>query len=319
MDALKGFGEIGMGSRLKRVSEYMMRETQLVYDRYNIDFDPYLFPTFKIIKNKKGVTNSEITNSLLISQPATTQVINKLLKKELIVLKEDKIDKRKKVIFLSEKGKNLVKNVTPIWNSIEQIIKDYTTISSNSLVEHLNILEEKFNKKAFSKAIIEHIQMNTIKKHNLQIEEFKKEYAVHFYDLNIEWLKTFFYVEPYDEEVLSNPDKYIIDKGGHIFFAKLDNEIVGTVALMPMKEENVYELTKMAVSPKHRGFKIGQKLMQQCINFAKENEFDKLVLYSNTKLENAIYIYRKYGFIEIPVEENSPYIRSDIKMELKTK
>ncbi|MBA6155349.1 bifunctional helix-turn-helix transcriptional regulator/GNAT family N-acetyltransferase [Tenacibaculum sp. S7007] len=318
MDALKGFGEIGMGSRLKRVSEYMMRETQLVYNKYNIDFDPYLFPTFKIIKNKNGVTNSEITASLQISQPATTQAINKLLKKELIFLKEDKIDKRKKVIVLSKKGRELIQNVTPIWDSIEQTIKNYTNITSNSLVEHLNILEEKFNTKAFSKAIIEHIQMNTIKKHNLEIEEFKKEYASSFYDLNIEWLKTFFYVEPYDEEVLSNPDRYIIDKGGHIFFAKLNNEIVGTVALMPMKEKNVYELTKMAVSPKHRGYKIGQQLMQKCIDFAKEQSFDKLVLYSSTKLENAIYIYRKYGFIEIPVEENSPYVRSDIKMELKT-
>jgi arginyl-tRNA synthetase len=50
MDALRGFGEIGMGSRLKRLSEYMMRETQTVYDEFNIDFDPYLFPTLKINK-----------------------------------------------------------------------------------------------------------------------------------------------------------------------------------------------------------------------------------------------------------------------------
>ena len=35
-----------------------------------------------------------------------------------------------------------------------------------------------------------------------------------------------------------------------------------------------------------------------------------------TASENAIYIYRKYGFIEVPVEANSPYQRSDIKMEL---
>ena len=41
------------------------------------------------------------------------------------------------------------------------------------------------------------------------------------------------------------------------------------------------------------------------------------MLYSNKILENAIYIYRKYGFIEVPVEPNSPYERSDIKMVLK--
>jgi N-acetylglutamate synthase-like GNAT family acetyltransferase len=150
----------------------------------------------------------------------------------------------------------------------------------------------------------------------IRIENYKKENASHFYYLNIEWLKTFFYVEPYDEEVLSNPDTYIIDKGGCIFFAKLKDEVVGTVALMPMKENKVYELTKMAVSPKHRGAKIGQLIMQKCIDFSKENKINTLVLYSNTKLENAIHIYKKHGFLEIPVEENSPYSRSDIKMVL---
>lgn len=317
MDALQGFGEIGIGSRLKKVSEYMMRETQIVYDVFNIDFDPYLFPTFKIIKNKKGVTNTYITSSLKTSQPATTQVINKLLRKELIILKDDKLDKRKKIIYLSTKGEKLVKQVTPIWNSIESIIKEYTKISSNSLVEHLNLLEEKFNQKNFSEAIIDHIKMNT-EKNTLEITNFKKEYASHFYNLNVEWLKTFFYVEPFDEEVLSKPETYIIKKGGHIFFAKLNNEVVGTVALMP--KENTFELTKMAVSPKHRGYKIGQQLMQHCIDFAKDQlNLDDLILYSNTKLENAIYIYRKYGFIEIPVEKDSPYKRSDIKMKLKLK
>lgn len=150
----------------------------------------------------------------------------------------------------------------------------------------------------------------------MKIIGFDPAYAKDFYELNIEWLQTYFYVEPFDEEVLSKPELYIIDKGGYIFFVLLDDTVVGTVALMPTKEKGVFELTKMAVSPKHRGFKIGQRLVQHCIDFAKNENFKGLMLYSNTKLENAIYIYRKFGFIEIPVEKNSPYKRSDIKMEL---
>jgi len=150
----------------------------------------------------------------------------------------------------------------------------------------------------------------------VDIISFNKQYSKDFYELNIEWLKTFFYVEPYDENVLSKPEKHIINKGGHIFFAKLEDDIVGTVALMPIGKMGDFELTKMAVSPNHRGHKIGQKLMQQCINFAKINTVPKLIIYSNRKLENAIYIYRKYGFIEIPVEPDCPYKRCDIKMEL---
>jgi len=150
----------------------------------------------------------------------------------------------------------------------------------------------------------------------VEVIPFDKIYSKAFYELNIEWLNTYFYVEPFDEEVLSNPETYIIKKGGHIFFTKLDNQIVGTVALMPVNNKKFFELTKMAVSPKHRGLKIGQQLMLHCIDFSKSIELPKLILYSNTKLENAIYIYRKYGFIEIPVEPNSPYKRSNIKMEL---
>ncbi|WP_223034272.1 GNAT family N-acetyltransferase [Hanstruepera marina] len=150
----------------------------------------------------------------------------------------------------------------------------------------------------------------------INIIPFSSIYAKDFYDLNIEWLKTYFYVEPFDEEVLSKPDHYIINKGGYIFFAISEDEILGTVALMPTADSHIFELTKMAVLPELRGLKIGQKLMNHCIDFAKKNNFKALMLYSNTKLENAIYIYRKYGFEEVPVEDNSPYERSNIKMIL---
>ena len=72
----------------------------------------------------------------------------------------------------------------------------------------------------------------------------------------------------------------------------------------------------MAVLPNERGKGIGQALVKYCIDFAYKNSFNKLLLYSNTELENALYIYRKFGFVEIPVEDNCPYERSDIKMEV---
>ncbi len=314
MDALRGFGELGLGSRLKRVSEYLMKETQIVYDYFKIDFDPYLFPVFKIITNKNGVTNTEIKNTLQLSQPAITQAINKLIKKELVIIKNDVVDKRKKIVLLSNKGALLMLQLKPLWKCIDTVIKDYTLTSSSSLIEHLNVLEDKLNTKSFSKTIIEMAENSTLE--TLNIVSFKPEYSKHFYDLNIEWLKTYFYVEPFDEEVLSKPSKYIIDKGGFIFFYKLDDKIVGTVALMPIDGiDKGYELTKMAVQPELRGQKIGQKLLKYCIDFSKTQDFNKLLLYSSVILENAIYIYKKYGFIEVPLEKDNHYKRSSIKME----
>lgn len=150
----------------------------------------------------------------------------------------------------------------------------------------------------------------------IKIINYKSDYAQDFYNLNIEWLNTFFYVEPYDEKVLRNPETYIINRGGCIFFAQRDQSILGAVALMPTPEAGILELTKMAVLPNERGHKIGQQLLQHCIDFSKTNTLKGLLLYSNTKLENAIYLYRKYGFKELKLEKDNPYERADIKMFL---
>jgi len=151
----------------------------------------------------------------------------------------------------------------------------------------------------------------------IKIIDFDTKYAQSFYDLNIEWLKTFFFVEPFDEDVLSQPNKYIIDKGGFIFFAMKDDKVVGTVALMPIGKVGILELTKMAVLPEERGQKIGQQLLQHCLDFGKTENLEALILYSNTKLENAIYLYRKFGFKQLALEKNNPYKRANIKMSLE--
>lgn len=149
----------------------------------------------------------------------------------------------------------------------------------------------------------------------MEILSYSPKYAEDFKRLNIAWLEKYFWVEPHDEEVLGDPEKYIIEPGGTIFFVKEGNEIIGTVALMKM-EDNIFELTKMAITPAAQGKRIGQQLMEHTINFAKKKDWEKLIIYSNRKLENAVYIYKKYGFIEIPIENNNPYSRGDIKMEL---
>lgn len=149
-----------------------------------------------------------------------------------------------------------------------------------------------------------------------KIIPYNAKYAADFKRLNLEWLETYFYVEPFDEEVLSKPEEYIINPGGHIFFVVSEGKVFATVALLKT-EDNVFELTKMAVIPEARGRNLGQHLMKHCIAFAKSEQWDGILLYSNRVLENAIHIYRKFGFKEIPLDPNNPYKRSNIKMFLK--
>ena len=149
----------------------------------------------------------------------------------------------------------------------------------------------------------------------MEIISYQPQYQASFRDLNVEWLEKFFYVEPVDEEVLQNPEKHIIDLGGEIFFARGPEGILGTVALMKM-EDDVFELTKMAVTATAQGKRIGQQLMQHAIDYAVEQQWKRLIIYTNSRLVNALHIYRKYGFVDIPVEPDVHYDRADIKMKL---
>lgn len=145
-----------------------------------------------------------------------------------------------------------------------------------------------------------------------EIVSYLSKYSEEFKTLNTAWLEKFFFVEAYDAEVLSKPEKYILDKGGNIYFVIDAGKVVGTVALM-YNEYGELEFTKMAVADEAKGKGFGNLLLQHCIEEATKMDCENLFLYSNTKLEPAINLYKKFGFLEIPVEK-SEYARCNIKM-----
>lgn len=151
------------------------------------------------------------------------------------------------------------------------------------------------------------------KKNVVEIIEFSEELSEPIKTLNYEWLEKYFRIEEGDVASLSDPQKHIIDKGGHIYYAKLDGEIVGTASLLK-KSETVYELGKLAVSDKVQGHGIGTILIEHCLIMAKQKQIKTLILYSNTILQSAIHLFRKYGFEEVELE-SGVYERANIKME----
>ena len=124
MDKLKSFGELALGSRLKRLSEILMKDVKMIYKSLYIDFEPSHMPVIRTIYEEQKITVGEISNLLNISQPAITQFINAMRKKNLIITSFDKIDKRKKIISLSKNGKMTIQKLQPIWEVIDTEMKN---------------------------------------------------------------------------------------------------------------------------------------------------------------------------------------------------
>jgi ribosomal protein S18 acetylase RimI-like enzyme len=149
----------------------------------------------------------------------------------------------------------------------------------------------------------------------IEIITYNSKYKNDFITLNKAWLETYFYIEKHDIEVFENIETIILQPGGEIFFCLVDGEVAGTVAMQKITE-STFELAKLAVNQKFQGKKLSTLLMDACIAFAKEKKAKKIVLMSSTKLDIALHLYKKYGFVETPLAETD-YARADIQMELE--
>ena len=151
---------------------------------------------------------------------------------------------------------------------------------------------------------------------DLSIVTYQSKYKKDFVRLNSEWITTFFHLESSDLLALNDPEGYILNKGGQIFFALHQGKVVGCCALIHHPDNGTYELGKMAVTPKVQGLGIGYRLGMSLISYADGLGTGRIFLEGNTLMEASIVLYRKLGFKVIPIDE-AAYERCDIKMELE--
>lgn len=161
--------------------------------------------------------------------------------------------------------------------------------------------------------------MNENKKTNgIEILDFAPELSIFFEQLNREWIERYFTMEPLDYQLLQNPEREFIEKGGAVLFALANGgEVVGTVALKN-EGDGVFELAKMAVDEKKRGLGAGEALGAAALERARKMGARKIILYTNSALVPALNLYRKLGFRDVPVTEKG-YTRVDVKMEIEIK
>jgi predicted alpha/beta superfamily hydrolase/GNAT superfamily N-acetyltransferase len=138
-----------------------------------------------------------------------------------------------------------------------------------------------------------------------------------FRTLNEAWIEKHFVLEEKDRETLGNPHTHILGKGGHIVIAERAGRRIGCCALIALPDGR-FEVAKMTVAESERGQGLGRKLLEYVVEFARERSIKVLYLETNTKLRNAIGIYRAVGFRHLPAEriERSPYARANVYMEM---
>ena len=150
---------------------------------------------------------------------------------------------------------------------------------------------------------------------NLRIIPFEKKYKADFEKLNRKWIEEFFQMEDEDFHTLQNPESYVIEKSGEIFFALCDQRVIGTAAMIPFSGD-IFELAKMSVKKRFQGKGVGKLLLKRCIQFAQERNAKEIFLLTNDILKPALNLYLSCGFVIKNNYNDERYERGNTKMHL---
>jgi N-acetylglutamate synthase-like GNAT family acetyltransferase/Mn-dependent DtxR family transcriptional regulator len=296
MDFIADLKELALATRLKRLSERLMKDVSQVYVDLGIDFRANWFSIVYALGQESPVAVTELARMLGLSHPAVNQIAAQLISRGLVRQSKDKSDERRRLLCLSPRGRRLIGELEPVWNEIRLANRALLRQTGVDLLRDLAQLEAALEEDSMVNRVNRRLGLPTTER--VKIVDYRPAYKKHFRALNIEWLEEYFTIEESDLKLLNDPNRTILRKGGAILFALLDDEVVGTCALI-RHNKNTVELAKMAVTPAAQGRGIGRALVEAAIERAKRMSVRNLYLHTSPVLKRASRLYRRQGFREI--------------------
>ena len=102
------------------------------------------------------------------------------------------------------------------------------------------------------------------------------------------------------------------------WIAEKDGEIVGSVFLVKKSPQakSVAKLRLLYVEPSARGLGIGKRLVDECLRFARQAGYKKIVLWTQSELPAARHVYQEAGFRLMQQKKHRSWGRDDLESEI---
>jgi len=156
MGIFQDAGLLIIGTRLKRFSERFLSEVSKVYKNQNIRFEPAWFPILFLLDKKGAMSLTEIAAELDVSHSAISQMITQLQTKKIVEILPDSSDARLKRMVFTSKGKKLIEQVHPVWQTLIKSLDQVLPANQNpqDFLNLLSSIEDKLNNNFLSETAI---------------------------------------------------------------------------------------------------------------------------------------------------------------------
>jgi DNA-binding MarR family transcriptional regulator/GNAT superfamily N-acetyltransferase len=252
-------------------SPYSLTESRIIYE----------------IANRDNLIAADLSKDLGLDPGYLSRILDRLEQQGLIEKVPSEADGRQRLLHLTPEGEKAFSLLdSRSREEISEMLHNLSEQDQNRLIQSMNTIEQLLGEG------MKYSEPYFLRQH----EPGDMGWVVHMHGRL--YAKEYGWDERFEALVAQICSEFINNYNPNrerCWIAEMDGQIVGSVFVVQDSEE-VAKLRLLLVDPRVRGLGLGTRLVDECIRFARRKGYKKLVLWTNSVLEDARKIYKKAGF-----------------------
>jgi len=241
---------------------------------------------------------SDIADALGLDRGYLSRIVSSFVRRALVIRKKSTDDARQAPLHLTAKGEKLFASLQRDTNAqVGSLLSKLPPDGQDKLIESMQLIQRSLDRDEKTEPVL------TLRSHKPGDIGWVIERHGVIYTAEYGWDMRF---EALVGEIASRFLASNNPKREHCWIAELDGARVGCVFLVE-KSKTIAQLRLLLVEPSARGHGIGQRLVAECIDFARKAGYSKMRLWTNDVLHSARKIYQAAGFRLIKEEKHSSW------------
>jgi DNA-binding MarR family transcriptional regulator/GNAT superfamily N-acetyltransferase len=241
---------------------------------------------------------TELANELELDAGYLSRLLRSFEKRGLIARKSSETDARQNFLSLTKKGcKAFAPLETKSQKETAAMLTKLSEAEQDRLVEAMHSIEELLGSKPDQKTPY------VLRSHRPG----DMGWVVHRHGAL--YAREYGWDERFEALVAGIVAKFIQNfdpKRERCWIAEQDGAIAGSIFLV-RKSDRVAKLRLLLVEPSARGLGIGNRLVEECIGFARQAGYRRITLWTQSNLYAARHIYEKAGFRLVKTEPHRDF------------
>jgi DNA-binding MarR family transcriptional regulator len=259
------------------------------------------------LAHHQGITATELCTALNLDAGYLSRILHKFEKRGWISRKRSPSDRRQSLLVLTTKGSAEFLPLEERSNQqVKRMLGGLSPEGQHQLIRSMEAIESVLAPQSESKQpyLLRPHQPGdmgwVVSRHGvLYAQEY--HFDEHFEALVAEIVAEF--IQKFDA------------RRERCWIAERNRERVGSVFLV-RKSASVAKLRLLLVEPSARGLGIGKRLVEECVRFARQVGYRKMVLWTQSELTAARKIYEQAGFHLVEKKPHQSWGRKDLVSEV---